>query len=188
MSASAGRFFLILSLTLQDGLGLSPLDAGFVYAPQALMFLLSSLLAGQVAPRSGRRLLLIGGSVTAVGFASTVVVVLISGSHLSAWPILPTLLVQGTGEGLLQTPLLNSILSRVRSDHIGLASGVLSTAQQVGGALGVAAVGVLFFGSIGSARAGATSTYAHSFGISTIYHTVAALAVSALVLALPRRE
>lgn len=180
-------FFLILSLTLQDGLGLSPLDAGLVYAPQALMFLLSSLLAGHVAPRSGRRLLLIGGLVTTVGFASTVVVALISGSHLSARLILPTLLVQGIGEGLLQTPLLNSILSRVRSDHIGLASGVLSTAQQVGGALGVAAVGVLFFGSIGSTKAGAASTYAHSFGITTIYHTIAALAVSALVLTLPRR-
>lgn len=123
-------FFLVLSLTLQRGLHLSPVAAGLIYAPQALAFLAGSLITAK------RRLLVTGAAITALGFASTSVVALTVG--LSPAGIVPTLIVQGLGMGLFQTPLLNAVLARVPSMHAGAASGVLSTAQQIGGATGVA--------------------------------------------------
>jgi EmrB/QacA subfamily drug resistance transporter len=183
--AALNSFFLVLSLTLQDGLGLSAVGAGLVYAPQAMVFFLASLLAGRLAPRYGRNLLVVGGAITALGFASTVVVAFAGGAGLSAWAILPTLLVQGLGEGILQTPLINSILSRVSPDNAGMASGVLSTAQQVGGALGVAVIGMLFFGALGGEEG--TGAFAHAFGAGVLFNMVVAIIATALVFGLPTR-
>jgi EmrB/QacA subfamily drug resistance transporter len=185
--AALNSFFLVLSLMLQDGLGLSAVHAGLIYAPQAIVFFLASLLAGRLAPRYGRGLLVAGGAITALGFASTVAVAFASGASLSASAILPTLLVQGLGEGFLQTPLINSILSRVGEDTVGMVSGVLSTAQQVGGALGIAIIGVLFFGGAGGAEAGDAGTFSHAFGVAVVFNTVVAVIVTALVFGLPAR-
>jgi MFS family permease len=185
--AALNSFFLILSLTLQDGLGASALGAGLVYAPQAVCFLATSLLAGRLAPRMGRRLLELGGVVTTLGFAATVALAAATGPHLSAGALIPTLLVQGVGQGLLLTPLINAVLSRTGRENVGLASGVLSTAQQVGGALGVAVVGMIFFGALGRSGGGAGG-YAHALAVAAIFNVAVAAVATVLVLALPKAK
>ncbi|MFD5191148.1 hypothetical protein ACFWMU_23875 [Streptomyces sp. NPDC058357] len=72
-----------------------------------------------------------------------------AGDSLSAWHLAVPLLLTGLGNGVLVTPLLNAVLSRVRPAEIGMASGVLSTGQQIGGSVGVAVLGVIFYGSLG---------------------------------------
>lgn len=184
--AALNSFFLVLSLTLQDGLGLSALGAGLVYAPQAALFLGASLLAGRLAPILGRRLLVLGGVITVLGFAATIAVAVASGPRLTAGILVPTLLIQGVGEGLMLTPLINAVLSRTGREHVGLASGVLSTAQQVGGALGVAVVGMIFFATLrGTAGVG---NYAHAIGVATIFNLAMTALATVLVLALPKAE
>jgi hypothetical protein len=64
----------------------------------------------------------------------------------SPWPVVPGLVVAGAGLALLVVPLVNVVLAAVPAEVAGGASGLFSTAQQLGGALGVAVFGTVFFG------------------------------------------
>lgn len=93
--------------------------------------------------------------------------------------------VAGSGEGLLLTPLLNAVLSRIGEDEVGMASGVLSTAQQVGGALGVALIGVLFLGALPGGSRSDPGAYAHALAVGVGFNVAATVLATALVSALP---
>jgi len=75
-------------------------------------------------------------------------------------------------------PLVSAVLAGLPPQHAGVASGVLGTVQQAGNALGVALIGLLFYGSL----AGHTGSTAHAdaFGASLVYLTVSALLVAVL--------
>jgi len=70
---------------------------------------------------------------------------------VTSFDLIPSFLVSGMGLGTVVAPLLNIILSGVPGRDAGSASGVLTTFQQLGGAVGVAVIGVIFFGVL-SAR------------------------------------
>lgn len=65
----------------------------------------------------------------------------------SSWDLAPGLALIGFGIGTVLVPLAATVLATVDPAHAGSASGVLTTAQQVGGALGVALISVVFFGA-----------------------------------------
>jgi hypothetical protein len=87
--------------------------------------------------------------------------------------------------GLVQTPLLHAVLARIREDDVGTASGVLSTGQQVGGTLGVAIIGVLFYGALAHPSQGAAS-YAHAFATGLSFNLAVAVITFLLLFALPQ--
>jgi MFS family permease len=176
--AGVNSFFLILSLTLQNGFGLSALGAGLAYTPLAAGFFAASLLAGRLAPRFGRNLLAFGALVGLAGFIGTWA---LSG-HLG--PLMVPLILVGVGNGILLTPLLNAVLARIRPAEIGMASGILSTAQQVGGAVGVAVIGVLFFQTVGQGHG--QPVYSHGLAAAVWFNVALAVTVIALTFALPR--
>ena len=92
------------------------------------------------------QILALGALVVAVGgllLASTA-------TAASAVALLPGLVVAGFGIGMVLVPLSSTVLRGVDARQAGAASGVLSTAQQVGGALGVAVVGVVFYRVLGA--------------------------------------
>jgi hypothetical protein len=89
----------------------------------------------------------------------------------SPWPIVPGLVVAGAGLALLVVPLVNVVLAAVPVEVAGGASGLFSTAQQLGGALGVALLGTVFFGYLGSG---------HSFEAALVH--VAPYAIGAFAL------
>ncbi|MFG2222332.1 MFS transporter [Streptomyces sp. NPDC048644] len=178
-------FFLVLSVTVQDGLGLDTLSAGVFYLPFAAAFFAGSVIAGRMA-RYGRRLLQAGALILAIGHAVTLTVVLCAGASLTAWSLAAPLLVSGLGNGVLVTPLLNAVLSRIRPTEIGMASGVLSTGQQVGGAVGVAVLGVIFYGTLKGAAHGDVTAYGHALAASLGFNLALAAALSALLRLLPR--
>ena len=62
---------------------------------------------------------------------------------------LPALLLCGLGLGSVVAPLVNVVLAGIKGQDAGSASGVLTTVQQIGGAVGVAVIGVFFFGPAG---------------------------------------
>jgi EmrB/QacA subfamily drug resistance transporter len=183
--AGINSFFLILSLTLQDGLGMDALGAGLVYTPLAVAFFGASLLAGRLS-RHGRRILQTGALLGAVGYAATIALVVQAGDALTAWALCPTLILVGAGNGLLVTPLLNAVLAQIGPKEVGMASGVLSTGQQVGGAVGVAVIGVLYYNSLGGAGHSDTGAYAHALAVAVVLNLVLAAAISALLPLLPR--
>jgi EmrB/QacA subfamily drug resistance transporter len=178
-------YYLALSVSVQDGLGISAVGAGLVYAPAAVTFFVSGLVAGRLVPRFGRRVLEVGAVVLALGYLSTALV-LGFGPALSPAVVIPTLVAQSAGGGLLITPLLNVVLSRVTPEAVGAASGALSTAQQIGAALGVAVVGAVFFGAFDPARGGAARAAGHAFALASVTVFAIAVVVAGLVFLLPR--
>ena len=131
---------LALSVTMQQGLGLSALGAGLVQAPQATAFFVFSLTASRIIPKYGRRVLEVGAIIMAIGYLAAGVL-LVSGPRITPLLVIPALILQGMGGGLVIPQALNTVLSRIRPESAGVASGVLSTAQQCGGAIGVAIIG-----------------------------------------------
>ncbi|MFI6802712.1 MFS transporter [Streptosporangium canum] len=178
-------YYLVLSISLQDGLGLSAIQAGLVYTPAAVTFFLFSLLAGKLVPSHGRRVLEAGAVVLALGYAATAVI-LISGHAFTPGAVIPTLMLQSAGGGLLITPSLNAALSRVDPEDAGAASGVLSTAQQIGGAVGVAVIGVVFFGVFDATAGDRTASAAHGLAMASLVTLAAAMLATALVFLLPK--
>jgi EmrB/QacA subfamily drug resistance transporter len=150
-------FFLIWSITLQIGLGFSPLRSGLTSTPWAIGTASASALSVRLAPKLGKRILWIGSATMILGMLGLELTVAARGTALSGPELAPSLLVAGLGMGCIIAPLINIILAGISSGDAGSASGVLTTMQQVGGAIGVAVVGVIFFGLVGG-RADVSAT------------------------------
>jgi EmrB/QacA subfamily drug resistance transporter len=151
-------FFLIFSLTLQIGLGYSPLHAGLTTVPWAVGTSLSSAMSVRLAPRLGKRILIVGLVVLIIGMGSIILTMRARGAGLDGPELIPALFVGGLGMGCIIAPLINIILAGISLGDAGAASGVLTTTQQIGGAMGVAVVGVIFFGLIGGQAGGAVAS------------------------------
>ncbi|WP_087928826.1 MFS transporter [Streptomyces albireticuli] len=175
--AGINSYFLVLSLTLQDGLGMSALGSALCYVPFAAAFFATNLAAGRTSG-SGTGALRCGALVAAAGFGATVAVAACSDGGPRAWQLALALVPVGVGNGLLVPPLLGAVLSRVGPADTGTASGVLSTGQQVGGALGVAVAGALYFG----ARNGSgPAAYGHALAVATVFHVVLMVVLAGLL-------
>jgi MFS family permease len=126
-----------------------------------------------------------GSIVLACGYLLTAIV-LLSGPKLTPLLVVPTLMVQSVGGGLLITPLLNSVLSGITPRTAGMASGALSTAQQVGAALGVAVIGTVFFNAFDGATGARADAAGHAFAMASICTFVLAAVSAMLVFLLPK--
>jgi EmrB/QacA subfamily drug resistance transporter len=147
-------FFLTFSLWLQIGLGFSALHAGLTGAPFAVGSAVASAASVRLAPSLGRRILSIGALLLVAGMVALIWTVDRYHGAVHSWQLLPALLVCGLGLGSVVAPLVTVVLAGIRGQDAGAASGVLSTVQQVGGAVGVSLIGVIFFGLLGSQAAG----------------------------------
>ncbi len=143
-------FFLTFSLFLQIGLGFTALHAGLTTIPFSLGTAVASAASTRIAPRLGRRILSLGCLLLVAGMGGVILTVSHYGTALRSWQLLPALLVCGIGLGLVIAPLVNVILAGISGRNAGSASGALTTIQQVGGAIGVAIIGVIFFGLLSS--------------------------------------
>jgi EmrB/QacA subfamily drug resistance transporter len=178
--AGMASFFLVFAVYLQEGCGLSALDSGLVFTALAAGYLLASGGAEALVPRFGRQVLAAGGLVRAAslaGLALTVAAIGVDGSPLL---LVPALAVDGIGMGLLTAPLVATVVGGMDPRHAGAASGVLSTAQQVGNTIGVAAVGAIFYGALGP-----DADYGGAFELSLVAIAAVCLLVAALVQLLP---
>jgi MFS family permease len=188
---SAGLTF-VLSLFLQEGRGMSPVTAGVVGVALNASFFAASMQTGRLTGRLGNRIAVLGGTVLAAGFA------LIGWSASSVGATgLPVglvggLAVTGAGMGLLMAPLTAAALAGVRARLTGMAAGVLGTAQETAGVLGIALTGLVFFhrlspGGAGAPGAGAPGWLAAFRTVMGVL-AVAALAIAAITAAATRRR
>lgn len=112
-----------------------------------------------------------------------------SGAELKPVPLIPALIMIGAGQGYIMTPLLNLVLGFVDEAESGMASGVISTVQQVGAALGVAVVGILFHGALSEATSlPQAGQYASAFVSGMLYNLGAAAATCLLLLILHKTQ
>ncbi|MFC8674486.1 MFS transporter [Streptomyces griseorubiginosus] len=139
-------FFLVFALWLQGGQGYTPLQAGVLTVAFSAGAFLTAPVADGLAVRFGRLVLGAGALLMAGGFGWVWSGVHSAAAvHTGAWPLVPGLVLAGAGLGLLAVPLVNVVLSAVPGELAGGASGIFSTAQQFGGAVGAGIVGTVFF-------------------------------------------
>ncbi|MFB8009195.1 MFS transporter [Nocardia sp. NPDC056000] len=144
-----GGFFLIWTLFMQAGLGWSPMRAGLTSVFFAVGAGIGAGTSVSVlAPKFGRWVLLAGGLITAGGFGLYGWLATHYGSDFASWQMVLPLIVTGTGFGIVVAPTIDMLLGQIPEREAGAASGLLNTGQQLGLALGVALVGIIFFGQL----------------------------------------
>ena len=144
-AAGLQGFFLVFAIWIQVGMGFAPLAAGLTALAFSIGSFLLAPMAVPLAQRFGRLVLSCGGALMALGTLGIVLGADHVGSGSNPWPVVPGLVVAGVGLSLLIIPLVNVVLAAVPHEAGGGAGGIFSTAQQLGGALGVAIVGTVFF-------------------------------------------
>jgi EmrB/QacA subfamily drug resistance transporter len=140
---------LAITLFLQLGEGFSAVHAGLTLAPFALGTALSAPVSGGLMGRVGGRALIQAGGVVSLAGNAALAVILASTHHVTTWGVLAPLLITGVGMGLFIVPVFDTIISAVTDAETGSASGVLNAIQQLGGAVGVAVLGTVFFTVLG---------------------------------------
>jgi EmrB/QacA subfamily drug resistance transporter len=147
-AAGMQGFFLFFALWLQAGEHFSPLKAGLTAVAFSVGSFIGAPVAVPLAQKYGRGILASGAVLMVAGILGVAVAAPHIGVGGSPWPIVPGLVVAGAGLALLVVPLVNVVLAAVPVEVAGGASGLFSTAQQLGGALGVALLGTVFFGHL----------------------------------------
>ena len=178
--------YLLLALYLQQGRGLSPVSSGGVFSVLAAGYLATSFRAPALTMRFGRRVVAAGAVTAAVGNGALVIAVLAHagagvGSTGPVAALFPGLFLLGAGQGLCITPLTTTVLIHADPSRAGSVSGALSTAQQVGNAIGVAVTGVVFYGLLGHGDG-----YATAYRWSLTEMGVLLAGVAALSFIMPR--
>lgn len=177
-------FFLVLALYLQQGRGLNALGSGLVFTAIGAGYMITSTTAHHLAARLGRHTISVGtlGMVLGLGL-------LWEASHTIGttggigW-LVPGLFFDGLGMGMVIAPLTTTVLRGVTPQLVGSASGAVATIQQIGGALGVALIGIIFYNA---AADGLPDSFPHAFGLSVAFLMATETALATLVLLLPRK-
>lgn len=164
VGAGAAGFLLALALYLQIGLRLSPFAAGLILGPGAVGYFLGATLAAKLIPRFGSRLAVCGLSLWVAAWIVSIVAV---HRGQEAGPVVALALLlfaMGVGNGLTTPAVMTTVLADVERDDAGSASGIFVTAQQIGNTLGVASIGVIFFGVLAGRTVPVSTALAPSFG------------------------
>ena len=172
LSGAAFSYLAYESLWLQSVLDMGPVTAGLCFLPMSVAAFFTAALSGRLledriapGPQIGAGLLLIAAGAAAqlaIGAGST-------------WTVLvPGLVVTGVGVGLSTPMLVSTAVSAVGYQRAGMASGAVNTARQLGNALGIAVLGVLFHSGLSSS--------AHDSGIGGLTDRLAS-GQSGMVLA-----
>jgi len=141
---------LTLTLYLQFGEHFSAIHAGLTLAPFAAGSAVGAVTAATViVPRLGRGALQVAAVLIAGGTWWLYSVIGAHGLATTSAQLIPAQLVLGTGIGMLISPLFDFILAAVGDHEVGSASGVLNAVQQLASAIGVAAIGTVFFAALG---------------------------------------
>ena len=172
-------FYLVMTMFMQKGLKIPPLEAGLVFVPLALTFVIASRHSGARAKHRGTLVIIEGCAVQIAGLA-----VLVATVHTVAAPsallLALVLMMFGYGQGLVMAPLSSAVLSGVKPASAGAGAGMYGTTTQIGNAAGVAAIGAVFF-----AVESATSAYLALFAACALF--VLSISISAVFLSWMRR-
>jgi EmrB/QacA subfamily drug resistance transporter len=166
----AGLFanFFFGTLYLQEILHFTPIATGFAFLPVALLIGVAAGISQRIVPRYGVRAVAVAGMAIAAGGLALMVRVSVHGTYLGT--LLPAFVLLAVGLGLSFVPATLIGVSSVHGDDAGLASGLFNTAQQVGGALGLAILATL--------AASRTSSLISALGHHPAAHLVAGATVS----------
>jgi EmrB/QacA subfamily drug resistance transporter len=175
--------FLMLTLYMQQVLGYSPLRTGVSYLAVAGSAIVWSAVAAQLVTRVGVKPVLVTGMVFLTAGLAFFTQVSVGGSYVA--DLLPGFLVIAVGMGFSFVPISIAALAGVRPSEAGLASGLINTSQQIGGALGIAALSAVATSTTSNRVAdGAQQAVALTDGFQAAFIGGAAVAVVGVLVAL----
>jgi EmrB/QacA subfamily drug resistance transporter len=178
--ASFGGFLFLSTLYLQDVRGLSPVEAGLMIVPVALMTVVLSPLSGRMVGREGpRKPLLIAGLAS---FLSCCMLVNVEPTTPTAW-LIGAYLIFGIGFGFVNAPITNAAVSGMPVAQAGVAAAIATTSRQFGQAIGVAIVGAIVASGAGISTGAELTTASHPAwrtlaGLGALVFVLGALATS----------
>ena len=141
MGTAMFSMFLMLTLYMQQVLGYSAMKTGVAYLAVAGTAIVWSAVAAQLVTRVGVKPVLVTGMATLTAGLVYFTQVSVGGSYLG--DLLPGFLLIGVGIGFSFVPISIAALAGVQAAEAGLASGLINTSQQIGGALGIAALSTI---------------------------------------------
>src|SRR5213596_2281339 len=133
--------FLMLTLYMQQVLGYGPMKTGVAYLPVAGGAIVTSAIAAQPVTRIGVNPVLLIGMISLTGGLLYFTQVSVGGSYVA--DLLPGFLLIAVGLGFSFVPISIAALAGIQPAEAGLASGLINTSQQIGGALGIAALSTI---------------------------------------------
>jgi len=148
--------FFVLTLYVQDVLHYSAVQSGVAFVAFALSVVVASNLAQAVVERVGVRATLMVGLALATVSVGLLTQVPVDGRYF--WDLFPAFVLGGIGLGFSFVPVTIASLTGVERADAGVASGLVNTSRQIGGAIGLAAISTI--------AAGAAAGYAHAHGVS----------------------
>jgi hypothetical protein len=137
-----------LTLFLQLGLGQDPLRVGLTWAPLSVTFAAAALIGHRATARYGALVLSVGSMFSILGVAVLLALIHAQGDDVGTVHVAAALSLIGIGNGLVAPSLLGTVLIGLPAAWSGATSGLLITAQQFAGAVGVAIAGALFYGTL----------------------------------------
>lgn len=174
--------FMMLAIFFQSGFGLTPLASGLATMPFPVGVLAASILSGRLGNRLLAPRVAIGSLLLAIGMVYLRLTLSMVETTIDQWLFVPPLFIAGAGLGLAVTALFQTILQGVPPRDSGSASGALQAFQQVGGALGVALVGEIFFTTLASTTSNAAqAAFVDAASNATAYEIGAFLLVALMV-------
>lgn len=179
--------FFTYTLYLQQGLHYSALLAGLTTVPFAAGAAVMSSRGAKAVGSHGRTVIVLGLAAVAAGLALTDLAVRVVPGHAAGLVAAAPLLLAGLGSGLVISPNQTLTLSSVPPRQSGSAAGVLQTGQRLGSAVGIAAVGAVFFAGVASSHGDLAAAFRRSLAVIVAF-VVASLLVALLDIALGRRD
>ncbi len=155
LGTSLFAMFLMLTLYMQQVLGYSPLRTGVGYLAVAGTAILWSAVAAQLVTRVGVKPVLVAGLTLMTAGLVYFTQVDVGGGYLT--DLLPGFLLIAIGMGFSFVPISIAALAGVKDSEAGLASGLINTSQQIGGALGIAALSAVATSATDNAVADGTA-------------------------------
>jgi fucose permease len=148
--------FFVLSLYVQDVLHYSAVESGVAFSAFALSVVVTSNLAQAVVGRVGIRATLATGLTLATISLALLTQLPVDGRYF--WDLFPAFVLGGAGLGFAFVPITIASLTGVERADAGVASGLVNTSRQIGGAIGLAAISTI--------AASAASSYAHAHDVA----------------------
>lgn len=146
-SASFGTLYYFLTLYTQEVLHYTAVQSGLSFLPLTLSALLGAKLINKMISTIGVAGTIAGGmGLGAIGF------MLLTGLSEtgSAWGIIPGMVIIGLGQAFVFTTMYIAGSSNIHMNEQGLASSIVSTGQQIGGAVGLAVIMAIISSSLGT--------------------------------------
>ena len=184
VGAVAFSEFFLLTLYLQDVLHYSPIQSGVAFTGFALTVVVVSNLAQLIVGRVGVRATLTAGLLVSAVSVALLTRLPVHGHYF--WDLFPGFVLGGAGMGLSFVPVTIASLSGVEGADAGVASGLINTSRQIGGAIGIAAISAIAASSSGrylNVHPAAASGVALDHGYQTALYVLAGLLVAGAALA-----